>query len=127
MRRAVLLVFVALAGCAQVAQTFKNQPPPASLQAFVGGSESNLIRSWGVPQRTYGNDQHRFLEYIVGQVGMTYGEPLVAPGGVYTPLGEDAQPFGGGMYNQLVDNRCDTIFEVVAGKVVSVSRRGSCS
>jgi len=68
-RLALLLCLLALAGCATSEFYAKR------LSAFVGASEADLVRQFGVPVRTYAAGGSRFLEYNAVHVSHDPGTP----------------------------------------------------
>ena len=115
MKRAALLsVLLLLAAC----DPYALQRREAALSAYVGMSESDLVRSFGVPTRTFETGGRRFLAYDEGSVN-------IIPGGPYA-----WRPWGWGYYGgafppQVVQTFCETTFEVANGKVVGFSLRGN--
>jgi len=113
----LLAVPLLLAGCADYGRAERE----ARMAAFVGVSETDLIRQLGVPTRTVDSGGHRFLAYVKSQVELVPATPFYGfgPGGFY-PWG-----YGGGFPAHAVEWRCETTFELVDGKVFAWSQRGN--
>lgn len=88
-----------------------------TLQSWIGKSETELVRQWGVPRGVYESGGIRFLTY--SRSGQGYF-PGVAPTYQTTMIGRTAytQPIGG-MPPMVISRRCDTTFEVAGGVVTS--------
>ena len=128
-----------LAGCAV--------PSPAQrarLDATIGHSETDLLRQFGVPSRTYSAQGHDFLAYVSGYSDI---DPGFGPYGGFGPFGGWGGGFGyggfgggfggfGGGYGgygygggrglgrAINTYTCTTTFEVVAARVTGWSLRG---
>ncbi len=113
MRVLILLAVLVLAASADPAAIARHQ---ARLNAFIGESETDLVRQLGVPSRSFDSDGHRFLAYSTSQVDIWPGPPLIGFG---------RYGYGGGFPPQVVQWRCDTTFELVDGHVVTWKQRGN--
>ncbi len=112
MKRAALVLLLLLAAC----DPYALQRREAALAAYVGMSESDLVRSFGVPTRTFETGGHRFLAYDEGSLD------IVPPLEPWRPWGWG---YGAGFPAQVVQRFCETTFEVAAGKVIGFSLRGN--
>ena len=93
----------------------------AALAPLVGRSEADLVRSLGVPQRTFDADGHRFLAYVDTQTAVipgTYGPP---PWGFWGPGSAWAL---GATPPQVIESVCETTFEIFGAKVIGFSLHG---
>ena len=129
-------VALAVAGCAVPSPQEK-----ARLDGLIGHNETDLLRSFGVPSRTYSAQGHDFLAYSQGWSDVT---PGFGPWGGYGGFGGWGGGFGGGyggfgggyggfgggyggfggippMINTYT---CTTTFEVVGGRVAGWTIRG---
>jgi hypothetical protein len=114
---ALAVAAAALAGC-----QYPSAQKIRSLNALIGQPETDLIRQYGVPTRTYEVNGHKFLAYDQHHVDYIPGDPGFWGWGwgPYWPGWG-----GGGFPPEIVDRTCDTTFEVVAGRVQSWSLRGN--
>ena len=70
MRKLLALAGVALlAGCA-----YPNPQHVQALNALIGKSETDLLRSYGVPNRTYDSAGHKFLAYSRNRIESIPGD-----------------------------------------------------
>lgn len=113
MRALLLLVVLTLAACTDPAATARHQ---ARLNAFIGMSETELVRQLGVPTGSFDGEGHRFLSYRTSQLDIWPGSPFIGFG----PYG-----YGGGFPPQVVQWRCDTTFELLDGHVIGWKQRGN--
>jgi hypothetical protein len=122
MRKAALLATVlALAGCA-----YPNPQHVAELNALVGKSEADLVRTEGVPTRTYDVGTHKFLAYSRSRLETIPGTPDFGPYGYgYGGWGWGGWGGWGGFPPELVQRDCETTFEVANGVVLHWSLRGN--
>lgn len=111
------LAILVLAGCVDPHRAER----AAHMAAFIGMSETDLIRELGVPTRTVDSNGHRFLAYRRSRLDIVPGSPFM-PYGVY---GWPAAGYGGGFPPQVVERGCETTFELVDGRVVHWSQRGN--
>ncbi len=91
----------------------------AALAVWVGQSEADLVRRFGVPARTYEAAGRRFLAYDEGSTQIV---PAFEPG---YPYGFGWQGYGGGFPSEVVQRVCETTFEVAGGRVAGYSLRGN--
>ncbi len=118
---APMLPLLALAGCVfpSIAQR------QAYLAQFVGASEADLVRTFGVPSRTIDADGHHFLAYVEQHddvlPGYAYGYNAYGYGYGYGPF------FGPPVFgaSQVVVRSCETTFELNGGKVTTFTLRGN--
>ena len=91
------------------------------LDATIGRSETDLVRQFGVPTRTYEAGGHHFLAYVEhnqevlgGGLGGGFGGfgPGFGPG-----IGGVGGFYGGGFPAELIDDSCETTIEVQTGIV----------
>ena len=107
MRWTVLGLAALCAGCAP-------QGPSAldvKLAALVGHSEAELVRQWGVPDRTLDTGGHHFIAYVETRQD-------IVPGPMWGP------PWWGWSGSQVVTSRCEISFEIEAETVKGYSYRG---
>lgn len=96
----------------------------AALAAYVGDSETDIVRIFGVPTRTYEAGGHRFLAYDEGSVD------IVPPLYPWRPWGWGwgggfGWGYGGDFPAQVVQRVCETTFEVAGGRVIGFNLRGN--
>jgi hypothetical protein len=110
---------VMLAGCA-----YPNPQHVAALNALVGKSETDMLRSYGVPNRTYDSNGTRFVTYAVSRIDTIPGDfgPGFGWGGGW---GGGWGPWGGGFGPEVVQRDCNTTFELRGGVVQSYQLRGN--
>lgn len=116
-----LAAVLALAACA-----YPNPQHVAALNALVGKSETDLIRTYGVPNRTYDSGGHRFLAYSRSRIDTIPGDPGFGWGGPYWG-GYWGGGWGGfgGFPPEYIQRQCETTFELAAGIVQTWSLRGN--
>ena len=127
---------LALAACAS--------PTPAqrrALDAMVGRSPVDVVRSFGVPTRTYSTDGHTFLAYVDNESNYSPGSPGPGWGWGFGGLGWGGGygggwgggwgggyggygGFGGGFPPTYYTSTCQTTFEISNDKVASWAMRG---
>lgn len=129
----LVAALLALAGCAVPSAAER-----ARLDALIGKSELDLIRTRGVPTRTFTTDGHVFLAYSSSYTDYSPGF------GGYSPFGDG--PFGGfgyggfgyggfgyggfgyggfgGIPPSIDTYSCSTTFEIEQGRVASWTLRG---
>ncbi len=107
-------------------------PSPAQrklLDSMIGRSETDLIRSYGVPTRTFTTSGHTFLAYIDNETSVTPGSigPGWGWGGGGFGFGGFGGPFGfdGGFPPTYSQFSCATTFEVDSGRVAAWTIRGN--
>jgi hypothetical protein len=119
MRKAVALAGVlAVAGCA-----YPNPQHVSELNALVGKSESDLVRTEGVPTRTYDVGGHKFLAYSRSRIESIPGSAGFGPYG-YGPYWGGWGGWGG-FGPEVIQRDCETTFEVANGVVLHWSLRGN--
>ncbi len=124
----VLTAATVLAGC--------EVPSPAQrarLNGFIGHPEIDLLRSYGVPTRTYTAQGHDFLAY---ETAYSTFDPGFGPWGGFGPFGGFGYGgfgyggfgyggFGfGGIPPSYDTYACATTFEVTGGRVAAWTLRG---
>ncbi len=125
MRKTLLLAAtLAIAGCA-----YPSPQHVQALNALVGKSETDLIRTYGVPNRTYDSGGHKFLAYSRNRIETIPGEPGFGPWGFGYGGGYGWGGYGWGGYGgfppEVVQRDCETTFELAAGIVKTWSLRGN--
>ncbi len=126
-----------LAGCAVPSPAERNR-----LNALIGHSETDLLRAYGVPSRTYSAQGHDFLAYSQGYTDV---DPGFGPWGGYGAFGGwggyggfgyggfgGYGGYGGGFYGggfggippSINTYTCTTTFEVVGARVTGWTLRG---
>ena len=126
-RHAAFLALLLLAGCATEA-AFDQR-----MGALVGMTESDLVRTIGVPDSAHESSQRRFLQYDrLGRGGGTVVQPSlgIGIGGLSVSRGVGFG-VGGGLFGgpafMSPPPLCSVTFELVNGIVASYTRRGdSC-
>ncbi len=115
----MLLPLLLVAAC----DPYALQRREATLAAYVGDSETDIVRIFGVPTRTYEAGGHRFLAYDQGSVD------IVPPLNSWQPWGwgwgGPGWGYGGGFPAQVVQRLCETTFEVAGGRVIGFNLRGN--
>jgi hypothetical protein len=116
MRKVITVAGLALlAGCA-----YPNPQHVAALNALVGKSETDLVRAYGAPNRTYVTGGSKFLTYSVSRIE-SYPDGWGWGGGWHRGWGG----WGGGWGPDIETRDCNTTFELKAGVVQSWSIRGN--
>lgn len=112
MKRTLILAATVLAAC----DPYALQRREAALQPWVGQSEAALVRYFGVPSRTIEANGHRFLAYEQGTTTIVPSFPAWYPYG-----------FGPGWSgpSDVVQEVCETTFEVASGRVTGFTLRGN--
>ncbi len=123
------LPLLVLAGCAG--------PSPAQrrlLDSMIGQPPVEVVRTFGVPTRTYATGGHDFLAYIDNESGYTPGTPGWGWGWGGYGWGGGFGGFGGydgfggygfgGFPPTYYSESCQTTFEVIDGKVSSWKLHG---
>ena len=118
MKRATLVALLLLSAC----DPYALQRRQAALAAYVGQSEADLVRSFGVPTRSFDAGGHRFLAYDQGSVDIV---PPLYPWRPYGWGGGFGYGYGGDFPAQVVQRTCETTFEVAGGRVIGFSLRGN--
>ncbi len=122
MRKLLALMSVlALAACVYPSLAQRQ----AYLAQFIGVSETDLVRTLGVPTRTIDADSHHFLAYVerTTDVFPAYGWGGNYWNGYYGTF--YGPPIYGGLPQQVIERVCETTFELQGGKVQSFSLRGN--
>lgn len=111
-----------LAGCA-----YPSPQHVQALNALVGKSETDLLRAYGVPNRTYDAAGHKFLAYSRSRIESFPGTPGFGYGyGLGFGYAGFSPGFGYGGFGPDIQQRdCDTTFELTAGRVTTWSLRGN--
>ncbi len=117
MKRALLIALLLLSAC----DPYALQRREAALAGYVGQSETDLVRAFGVPTRVYEAGGHRFLAYDQGSVDIL---PPLYPWRPYG-WGGFGYGYGGDFPPQVVQRVCETTFEVAAGRVIGFTLRGN--
>jgi hypothetical protein len=123
MRKIITLgALAALAGCAY--------PSPQHVQALnsmVGKPEVDLVRTYGVPNRTIDTAGHRFLAYSESHIDDFGGYPgWGGYGGFgYGGWGRFGGFYGGFPDDEIVQEQCTTTFELANGLVQSWKLKGN--
>ncbi len=126
MRKLMALAAIALlAGCA-----YPNPQHVQALNGLIGKTETDLLRSYGVPNRTYDAAGHKFLAYSRNRIDSIPGDGFGYAGFGYGYGGFGYGGFGpgfgyGGFGPEIIQRDCDTTFELTGGKVASWSLRGN--
>ena len=125
MRKAAILAGVlALSACA-----YPNPQHVAELNGLIGKPEADLIRTEGVPVRTYQAGGSKFLAYSRSRIESIPGGPGFGPyggfGGGYWGGGWGGWGGWGGFDSEIIQRDCETTFELVGGVVRHWSFRGN--
>jgi hypothetical protein len=117
-----LAMLLSLAGCA-----YPNPAHVAALNALVGKSETDLVRAYGVPVRTYATGGEKFLSYSMSRIETIPGDPGFYPYGFGFGYGYGFGGFGavGGFPPEIVQRDCTTTFELKDGIVLHWTLRGN--
>jgi hypothetical protein len=121
MRRFAVVLAIPL-GCLSGCATGPSPSRVATLNSFIGKPEDALLRSFGVPNASYTTGDRTFLAFDEG------GSSVIA--GMPPPFNWYGWPWYGyaAIPPVLIENGCETSFEIVAGKVASWTLRGNdCS
>jgi hypothetical protein len=124
MRKAAILAGVlTLSACA-----YPNPQHVAHLDTLIGKSEADLVRSEGVPNRTYEAGGHKFLAYSRARLETIPGDPGFGPYGYGGYWGGGWGGWGGGWGGfppEIIQRDCETTFEIGNGVVLHWSFRGN--
>ena len=120
-RSLTLAALLAVSACAV--------PSPAQrkvLDSMIGRSETDLLRTFGVPSRTFNADGHVFLAYVQDESSYFPGSPGFGYGGFgYGGFGGFGYGGGfGGFGPSYYQSSCTTTFEVTGSKVAAWNVRG---
>ena len=106
-------------------------PSPAErarLNQMIGQDEATLLRTYGVPNRTYQTGGATFLAYEQSSTEIDPGFGDFGPFGGFGPYGGGFGGFYGdgfgGVPTSVQTLTCQTTFEVTAGKVAGWSLHG---
>jgi hypothetical protein len=131
-RVAIVLSAVSLSACAVPSESQRRM-----LDSMIGRSETDLVRAYGVPSRTFTTNGHTFLAYIQNETDYSPGTPGLGWGwgggwgGGYGGFGGGWGGFGGygggfgGFPPSFYQTSCATTFEVDAGRVSAWTLRGN--
>ena len=124
-----LLAAAAIGGCA-----YPTAAERARLNGLIGHSEVDLLRSYGVPTRSYSAQGHTFLAYDTSYTSYDPGFGGFGPWGGFGPYGGFGYGgfgggfgevgFGGGIPPSVESYSCVTTFEVNAGQVAAWTLHG---
>jgi len=110
-----------LGGCAY--------PSPQHIQALnsmVGKPEVEVVRTYGVPNRTIDTSGHRFLAYSESRIDSFGPYPGWGYGGFgYGGWGRWGGFYGAGWGGDVVQEQCTTTFELANGLVQSWKLKGN--
>ncbi|MCQ8279043.1 hypothetical protein NFI95_11350 [Acetobacteraceae bacterium KSS8] len=130
--RSILFLFplLAVAGCAVPSAEQRR-----ALDSMIGRSETDLLRTYGVPTRTFSTNGHTFLAYVQNETSFSPGTPGWGGwgwGGGWGGWGGGWGPgwggwgggWGGGFPPSYYQSSCATTFEVNNGVVAGWTLRG---
>ena len=123
LRTVALACALALGACA-----YPNPQHVAAMNALVGKSEADLVRTLGVPSRTYDTGGHRFLAFSRSKLETIPGDPGFGPwgGGFWVgPYWGGGWGGWGGFPPEIVQRDCETTFDLLSGTVQSWNFRGN--
>ena len=112
---------LALAGCA-----YPNAQHVAAMNALVGKSETDVVKTLGVPSRAIETGGHKYLAYSRSKIETIPGDYGFGPGWGWG-WGHWGGGWGGwgGFPPEIVQRDCETTFDMVNGVVQSWSFRGN--
>jgi hypothetical protein len=116
MKRAVFACLACLTLLLGACDPYALQRRVAALRPWVGRSEAELVRYFGVPARTIDANGHRFLAYVESDTSIQPPFPTWYPYG----FGPDAT-----FPAQVVQYTCETTFEIAGGHVAGFTLRGN--
>ena len=118
----VFSALLGLAGCA-----YPNPQHVRELNALVGKPEPDLLRSYGVPTRTYDTSGLRFASYQMSRIETLPGDGFGYGGFGYGGFGYGGFGYGGfgGFGPEIIQRDCTTTFELQNHVVRSYSLRGN--
>jgi hypothetical protein len=127
------MAVVALGGCA-----YPTAAERARLDGLIGHSEVDLLRTYGVPTRSYAAQGHTFMAYDSSYTTYDPGFGGFGPWGGYGPYGGFGYGgfgggyggfggfgFGGGIPPSVESYSCVKTFEVNAGRVAAWTLHGN--
>ena len=105
----VFSALLGLAGCA-----YPNPQHVRELNALVGKPEPDLLRSYGVPTRTYDTSGLRFVSYQMSRIETLPGDGFGYGGFGYGGFGYGGFGYGGfgGFGPEIIQRDCTTTFEL---------------
>lgn len=116
-----LLIYSAIAlSLSACATTAKYE---AKLASWVGSNETDLVRAFGVPEKTFESGGKKFLVYYSGRNVYLPGQPASYTTNVYGNTAYTRQTAGSAGQNIALS--CETTFEVSSETVTSWSWRGN--
>lgn len=120
MKRVLLLTALAISACSTA-------PDRATvLNGLIGQDETAAVHALGVPSRTYDTPGHHFLAYAEDNLDYIPGGPFFGGYGFGPGYGYGFGGLGFSTFPDVViDRRCETTLDVVAGRVQSWSLRGN--
>lgn len=119
MKKTILLtsLMLVLIGCATTANYEKK------LNTWVGATELELVRTWGVPEQVYETGGQKFLVYTSSRRIWIQGTP---PSYTATTIGNTTyKNRTGGSPDQEMELNCRTTFELENDKVISWNWKGN--
>lgn len=121
MRKFLTLAIIFLAGCATQANYEK------VVDSWIGASESDLVRSWGIPANSFNSGGSKFIQYsnarnvTIPGTAPTYNTNCYDTG--YSTSCYTNEVGGTNASNYTAS--CETTFEIKNEKVVNWSFRGN--
>ena len=106
-----------LAGCLALAACATGPDRRQVLASLVGQPETEAVRQFGVPTRTYETGGRKFIAYDERTTDLLPSGPFLGGFGYFGYGGF------GGFPPQLIERGCETTLEVAGGKVVSWALR----
>lgn len=104
-----LCLLLPLAGCAT------SEKYEAILDSWIGGTEKQLIRSWGAPDSVYESGDEKYLSYHDSKSGYV---PGIAPTYQTQVIGNTAYTTkSGGTQGYFYNNHCQTTFTISGGVI----------
>jgi hypothetical protein len=105
---------------------YPNPAHVSAMNALVGKTEPELVRTLGVPSRTYDTGGHRFLAYSRSRLDTLPGAPGFGPywGGGWGGWGGWGGGWGG-FPPEIVQRDCETTFDLLNGVVQTYTFRGN--
>ena len=99
----------------------------AVLNSLVGQPETEVVRRFGVPSRTFETGGHNYLAYAEQLSQRIDGGPFFFGGGFYGGGFGYGPGFGYGAAfpTEIVPRVCETTFDVSGGRVVGWALRGN--
>ena len=118
----VFSALLGLVGCA-----YPDPQHVRELNALVGRTEPDLLRSYGVPTRTYDTSGLRFVSYQMSRIESVPGDGFGYGAFGYGGFGYGGFGYGGfgGFGPEIIQRDCTTTFELQNHIVRSYSLRGN--